>query len=332
MAVTKEVYTASATWTAITNAAIFEDAFIDAGLMTAWYDSFTSSGLEHRILEVVYDASKTYGTTYYWFIFNTSNVYLQTAGSWDAVGHVPSGTALLDYFSTTTTSVANHNTLSPTTLSTSTQATLTRYTSSIETGCTWFLYKNGTNTITFSIPSPSFGPASWVDLDYYLYNFIPFASSFTSAGAARLTFEHWACNLRTSILGASFLRGLTSSTAYKLTFGISSFFAGGNQSGSTNNYPNNTSLERGVFIPVSMANTNSNLSSNYQPVFTGPPINPYTANQPAEFGVTLQYDITSASEGDTYVVSSGVEEYEIIKKAGSNTSGYAQIFLLARTV
>lgn len=331
MAVTKEVYTATATWTAITNAAIFRDAFIDAGLMTDWYDSFTSGGLENRILEVVYDASKTYGTTYYWFIFGVSNVYLQTAGSWDVVGHVPDGTIYLDYYSTTTNSVSNHNTLSPTTLSTSTQATLTRYTSSIETGCSWFLYKNGTNTITFSIPSPSFGPASWVDLDYYLYNFIPFANGTTSAGSTRLSFEHWAGSLRSSIFGASFLRGSISISAAKLTFAVQSFFASGNQSGSTNNYVN-TSTDRGILIPVSMANTNSGLSADHQPVFTGPPVNPYTDNQPAEFGITLQYNITSASEGDTYVVSSGVEEYEIIKKVGSNTSGYAQIFLLARTV
>jgi hypothetical protein len=333
MAVTKEVYTATATWTAITNAAIFRDAFTDAGLMTDWYDSFTSSGLEHRILEVVYSPSKTNGTTYYWFIFNTSNVYLQTAGGWNAVTHVPTGTQYLDYFSTTTTSVSNHNDLSTTTLSTSTQATLTRYTSGISSGCSWFMYKNGTNMFTFTIPSPTFGPASWVDLDYYRYNYIPFALPVTSGNTAALTFIHRAGNLRTSIFGATITRNSTTSGGYTNTFQVLRFAGAGNAgSGNTSDYLSAAATTGGIPLPVAMSNTNTRLAANHVPVFTSPPINPYTANQPADIGITLQYSITSAAEGDTYVVSAGVEEYEIIAKAGTNTSGYAQIFLLARTV
>ena len=102
MACTKQTYTATATWTASDLAQLFEDAFIDAGLMTAWYDSFLSSSVENRVLEVVYDGTKTYGKTYYWFMFTTTGVYLHVATGWDAPNNVPSGTQYLDYFSTTT--------------------------------------------------------------------------------------------------------------------------------------------------------------------------------------------------------------------------------------
>ena len=84
MACTKETYTAAATWTPAQLAQLFEDAFIDAGLMTAWYDSFADSGIENRVLEITYDGTKTFGKTYYWFMFSTSGVYLHVATGWSA--------------------------------------------------------------------------------------------------------------------------------------------------------------------------------------------------------------------------------------------------------
>ena len=50
MAVTKQTYTAAATWTAAQLATLFENAFINAGLMTAWYDSFLSGTVENLVL------------------------------------------------------------------------------------------------------------------------------------------------------------------------------------------------------------------------------------------------------------------------------------------
>ena len=43
MAVATEDYTATATWTAVQLADLFKDAFIDAGLMADWYDSFLNT-------------------------------------------------------------------------------------------------------------------------------------------------------------------------------------------------------------------------------------------------------------------------------------------------
>jgi hypothetical protein len=78
MAVTKQTYTASATWTASGLASIFRSAFIDAGLMTEWHDSFLNT-IENRVLEITYNGSKTYGKTYHWFQFTTSGVFYAQA-------------------------------------------------------------------------------------------------------------------------------------------------------------------------------------------------------------------------------------------------------------
>lgn len=334
MAVTKATYTANATWTASSLAGLFESAFIDAGLMTAWYDSFSSSGIENRILEVVYNAGKTYGTTYYWFMFTTSNVYLHTAGSWDAANNVPSGTVYLDYYSTTTSSTSNHTALLDSSLSAATQATLTRYTSAINTGCSWFVLRNGTNSVCFQVASPTYGPASFIDLNFYRYNHIPVANRAISSNnpTNSIEFEHRSGHLRSTFLGSSYLRGLTSGTAYKLIHTLTRFSLTSNQNGSTNNYPTSTYVDPGFLIPIAMANTNTALSANHTPVFTGPPVNPYTGNQPDEFAITGQYDITSAAVGDTYVVTSGTEEYEIMYALSQSLSDYAQIYFMARTV
>lgn len=334
MAVTKEVYTATATWTASGLATIFEDAFIDAGLMTAWYDSFTSSGIENRILEVVYDASKTYGTTYYWFMFTTSNVYLHTAGEWSATTHVPTGTVYLDYFATTTSSTSNHTALSDISLSASTQATLTRYTSAISTGCSWFVLKNGSTSFCFQVASPTFGPASFIDLDYYRYNHVPVPKPGLSSNTVSnsIKFEHRSGHLRSTFLGGSYLRGLTFGSAFKVNAVVSIFGATGNVNSSTSNYPNSVYLEGGTILPIAVTNTNSALAANHTPVFTGPAVSPYTGNQPDDFALTAQYDIISAAVGDTYVVSSGTEEYEIMFAVSQAVTDYAQVYFMARTV
>ncbi len=54
MTVTKQTYTANATWTAVQLADMFRSAFIDAGLMADWYDSFLGSTYENRILRIHY--------------------------------------------------------------------------------------------------------------------------------------------------------------------------------------------------------------------------------------------------------------------------------------
>jgi hypothetical protein len=76
MVVSKQAYTVSAPWLNFNLADQFRLAFIDAGLMDDWYDSFeTGSGStsgernQHRVIRIIYDANKKYGTVFHWFTF-----------------------------------------------------------------------------------------------------------------------------------------------------------------------------------------------------------------------------------------------------------------------
>lgn len=91
MAVTKSIHAVVAPWGVSGLANAFKDAFIAAGLMSDWHDSFTSGGFEHRILEVVYDNTKTYGTCYYWFILDGVGARVKTVTGWDTVNNIPKG-------------------------------------------------------------------------------------------------------------------------------------------------------------------------------------------------------------------------------------------------
>lgn len=139
MAVTKQTYTATPTWTAAQLATIYRSAFIDAGLMTDWHDSFLSGSVENRVLRVQYDASKTYGTTFYWFMFTTSGAFLHVATGWNTATDQPTGTQFLDFFATTTNATTNHWQFSGA-LSSTTAADLIRYSSGNQH---WFVSRQG---------------------------------------------------------------------------------------------------------------------------------------------------------------------------------------------
>lgn len=87
-------------------------AFIDAGVMTEWFDSWElSSGTYYgsfRVLKLVQDAGKAYGTVYVIFQANYGNYYaswrqglsIAFATGWNATSHTPVGTQFLDYYNT----------------------------------------------------------------------------------------------------------------------------------------------------------------------------------------------------------------------------------------
>lgn len=59
MAVTKQTYTLTSGWTAAGVRDMFRSAFIDAGLMTNWHDSFTGiGGAAIGVMEIAYNAAK----------------------------------------------------------------------------------------------------------------------------------------------------------------------------------------------------------------------------------------------------------------------------------
>jgi len=176
MAVSRQDYTVSAPWLNFNLADIFRNAFIDAGLMTGWFDSFTTGGgpggefMEHRIMQIVQVPGKRYGTVYHWFVFRpngfTAYAYTHT---WDPVAHQPTGTARLDFISTTYVDLEEssleytHRRFGTNILSTTT--TLTRYTSSIDGRFSMFLLKGGDSFFTFAFQPANSQPQAFIDLD-----------------------------------------------------------------------------------------------------------------------------------------------------------------------
>lgn len=331
MAVTKQTYTATATWTASGLAAIFRTAFIDAGLMTEWHDSFLSGTVENRVMRVIYDAGKTFGTTFYWFQFTTTGVFIHTALDWTTGSDIPAGTQYLDYFSTTTNATTNHRTILA--LVASTSATLTRYTSGVNSACSWFLLRNGTSNFAFFVPSAGFGPSSFVDLNKVAFNGTIGAGASLTGNQSHIDFLHLAGHTRRTFLGAEALRGSTTVSHYIQAPFIYRYGAIGNANNSaTSNMTSLSATGLAVLLPTASLNTSTTLPSDHTPVFTGPTVSPYFAAMPSDFGVVAYYSSNTMAVQDTLVVSSGTEEWEMLVASLNASTDAARILLLARTV
>jgi hypothetical protein len=324
MAVTKQTYTATATWTASGLAEIFRDAFIDAGLMAAWHNTFLSGSIENRVLAVAYDGAKTYGTTFYWFQFTTAGVFYANASAWNAASNIPAGTLYLDHFSTTTNATSNHNQFLS--LSTSTTVTLTRYTSGNHS---FFVLRAGANFYTFCIDHASVALQSWLDMDKGYHNGLVRASCAASV-MGNILMEH-PFRLRRSFIGGAELRGLT--FGYNTPRTINNFGFGGALASNTTNFPGLT--ERGLYLPYASAESNANpaFGTDFVPVFTGIRVQAgHAALLPSDFGVMGARASNGWSIQDTVTVTAGVEVYEVIAFAnGSGTTGHVSPLVLART-
>lgn len=349
MAVTKATYTATATWTASQLADLFQSAFVASGLMTAWHDSFTSSGVENRVLAVAYDGGATYGTTYYWFQFTTSGAYLHVATGWNTGSDIPSGTQYLDYYSTTTNATTNHWQLFSG--ASSSTVTLTRYTSGTDADQSWYVINNGSVRRTFTITPATMTLQSWLDLDKGFYNGFSHVRGHT--GSSR----HYGLvqflrgpSLRRELMAGTGLVGATTNTSYsdlQAATVLMGYGVPGNSSNNvTSNYevpfatttlggsPGVTEKHTGtIVLPVGFAATNPAYATNSNPVFHSLPHNPYVVDPlPADFGLTFHYATNSFSVGDTMVVTASVEEWEVLEFSANATSvtGASPLFL-ART-
>jgi len=358
MACTKQTYTAAATWTASQLADLFEDAFIDAGLMTAWYDSFLSGTIQNRILEVAYDGTKAYGTTYYWFMFSTTfGVFLHVATGWDNTGNVPTGTQYLDYFATTTDSTANHSRIFVG--SAADTVSVVRYTSGDDADQSWFVVEGGLNRRCFTIVNDGLTLQPWMDLArgfFAGFNWVyPRAGI---AGARRfgtLAFMRGPALRRDLIAGsalnqsttsshyAGFLdsAGSTMSNSVILAYGA----VGNAPATDLTNYrlnteafaanstssPSNIGGHPGaVILPNNFTGTNPAFTTNSNPIYHSMPFMPYVAeNLPLDFGITFQYASNTFSQGDRLIVAAGVEEWEVLDFAenASAVVGASPIFV-----
>jgi hypothetical protein len=343
MAVTKQTYTITPTWTIPQLANLLKSAFVDAGLMTDWYDSFLSGSVENRILRVQYDATKTYGTTFYWWMFSSSFIFLHVATGWDVINHVPTGTLYLDYFSTTTNATTNHWSMAPV----SGTVDIVRYTSNVDTSQSWFVIKSGSSRKVFTIVNASKALQPWMDLSKGF--FAGFVSTAATAlnNTGSITFTRCPGLRRDLVVGSS-LNGETTSSSFTnvATTAILSYGAVGNMSNSFSNnsyiaYNTGGNFSSGngarcgaIILPTNFSGTNPAFTSNSNPVFHSLPFTPYiTSSLPSDFGITFHYATNTFSPGDTFVVTAGVEEWEVLDFAANSSSivGASPIFL-ARTI
>jgi hypothetical protein len=329
MPVTKQTYTAAPTWTAADLATIYRSAFIDAGLMTDWHDSFASSGIENRVLRVQYDVSKTYGTTFYWFQFSTTGAFLHVATGWNTSTDVPTGTQYLDFFSTTTNATSNHWQFSGT-LSATTAADLIRYSSGSHH---WFVSRQGTTRQAFTIQPASHTLQSWINLDRGFYS--GFAGVFTqsSSQSSPLTFTRGPALRRDIVVGPS-LNGSTTAANYSsssATLALLAYAAPGHVSNTyTGNIQNITGATTGtgtssgarcgaIVLPVGFSSSNPAYTTNSIPVFHSMPFTPYsTTTLNSDFGITFHYATNVFGFQDKFIVTAGTEEWETL--AFSNAS------------
>lgn len=347
MAATKQTYTLSTGWTMAQLTGIYRSAFIDAGLMTEWYDSFTNSyTMAVRVLEVNYDPTKTYGKTYYVFYFEgTSWVGVSVCSGWDATNHVPTGTQALDYHSLPnsvyTVSANYFSSRIELSMSNGSDLSLVRYTSNADVNQSWFvLYQSGTSRsrpFTILHSNTSFYP--WLDLNKGIVSgFIDLFSS-VSQRNGYLGFR-MPDHIRRSLLTGYSLRGSVNSNGSGIFHEVNFFTHcyGGlgyqDNSGGGNYASLGSGYQACTLLPIGFSGTNPAFTSDYVPICSGIPWSALTSTPlAADFGLYMHYANNNITLLDTFVVSSGVEEWETMSYV-NNTSvndGASSTFL-ARVV
>lgn len=336
MAVTRESYIAQSPWTAIQLADLFRLAFIDAGYMTEWYDSFESGGIAHRILEITYNGSKVFGKTYYWFLFTNNLIYYSIATGWNSTTHLPIGTLDLDYRNSSTTTVTGHTLLA--TLNTVTTVTLTRWTSGVDSNFSYFLIKNGTTEIPLHISLVP--PVSWIDLNKVCYHCIGYFRIGREAGGSWMRFTHY-----NNLIKRSWVAGGTGTNSSQMNntlpralnpdhggathgYFISSQF---NNPGSGSAYI--PAAGQGVHLPAPRAYTNPEYTVTQTPIYSNLLLSLYSSSiMPSDFGYTGYLDSSILQSFDQYIVSAGTEVWDVISVSNGSVGTELTTLILARTV
>jgi hypothetical protein len=368
MVVSKQAYTVSAPWLNFNLADQFRLAFIDAGLMDDWYDSFeTGSGStsgereQHRVIRIIYDANKKYGTVFHWWVFRPSGrISYAYVHQWDPIGHVPLGVFRKERLQTTYTEIGtqtaaagSHRIFATQVLSTTT--TLTRYSSGVRQGFSMFLLKGGNNFQTFFLMPAGTRFQPYIDLDkntcgglvaplldttsnttnnqargiinfchFFHYQDNIFAYGFSGRGN-----QDWTCayaferGVSYSLLGA----GTTDLSYNNLT--ESGAFNSGNR------VSNTISSQAGftIALPSELAVDNIDRSVDTTPVFADIPYSIYITDRlPVDFGLVGHFTNNTMEVQDIFQVTPNVEEWEILANENYTNSRNPSILVVARII
>jgi hypothetical protein len=334
MAVTKQTYTAAATWTAAQLADLFRDAFIDAGLMTAWFDAFSIGSLEFRVAKIEHDAAKTYGSSFYCFIFRVSldDIGVALSSGWDASTDLPTGTEFVDYHlppSGMTNNVrfgAYATKVSDFVPSNSTDISLDRYTSTIDTKQSWFVLRQGlSRSAPFAILHKDTTLHPWLDLDKGM---ISGYSTIAARAASRMGLIDFRLqmNLRRCLLIGAALRGQgavgfgDSGRFHTINYPTHCYMGVGSASAApTSNLGSPVSSgAAAVALPVAKNSANPAFLTDYVPICTNLPWSPFTPTRLADdFGIYMHYADNTTAYGDKFIVQAGINEWETLQFANN---------------
>lgn len=335
MPVTKQTYVANAPWNVVELADIFRDAFIDAGLMTDWYDSFLNGNCQTRVLRIIYDGAKAFGTTFYWFMFTGETVLVSITTGWDNVAHKPTGVATpayLDYISLDTSTAVNHMRLKL--LNSSVSTTITRYTSQADPNFTYFIARCG--GINFNFFFDRAKPVPWINLDKTCYTSMFWTQAYLSGSSGGWRFQRFPMILKRHHIAAQagggryydqpYFMGYSSGAnepwnytpAYEAMGTHWYWFAGNNKTDYSP--PNNSYPAPGVVLPVYFPDVNPLFTPQTNPVFSNLLISLYSPTVlPSDFGMAGHLTSNAMAIFDRYIVTPNTEEYDIIDVANSST-------------
>ena len=329
MAVTKQAYaSASAPWAATSVCDDLKDAFIGAGLMSAWFDSFSSGGREHRVLEITYNGSKAYGKTYYWFTVSTVGIWVRTSTGWNTGSDIPSGpgvagTQFVDWYDTNTSSL--NGAAQMITLLSSISFSVTRYTAS---GRSFFVLRTGTTFCTFTIDPASTTFRSFYDLGLGYHSGIYLVEIPSNR---TVQFKQMHRNRRDLLLGSS-INDDTQEYIYGIGRVINQYSIP--NTGTTGN--GFTFPDEGFLLPGWTTTANPSAGTNFNPVFNTIRLTSiHAADMPTDFGIASIKVSNTLAIQDNATVTAGSEEYEILNFANRgfiNTGLTSNPDFLARTI
>jgi len=222
---------------------------------------------------------------------------------------------------------------------------LVRYTSGVDADQSWFVLKTSATRFCFTIVNDAMTVQPWMDLAKGFFpGFARVQPRVDGQGGAAvhaglLRFPRGPATRRDLVAGTA-LAGSTTASDYSTGLSetaIISYGAPGNAANSTSfnwrtlfHDPNATYNPGAIILPVGFSATNPAYTSNSNPVFHSMPFMPYiTESLPADFGLTFHYATNSFSQGDTFVVSAGTEEWEVLDFAAnaSAVTGASPLFL-----
>ena len=370
MAVSKQAYTVSAPWLNFQLADQFRQAFIDAGLMTDWHDSFTTGSgeagqlNEHRVLRIVYDASKKYGTVFHWLVFlPDGSMDYAYVHQWDAVNNVPLGDfakeRLRQTYGRMTTVAENgtHRIFATQVLSTTT--TLTRYSSGERSVFSMFLLKGGNNFQSwFFMPAgtnfqpyidlqintcgglmmpmvgvsnstsnrPVRGTVSFCHFFHYCDNIFAYGWSATRQADGGSWAGRIAHAFERGVVYALAGRGTSSSVVDQKTFS-------GDFNSSGRLYNSLGTEGMWLTLPCERAAYNSDRATDTTPVFSDIPYSMYITDRlPIDFGIVGHFTNSTMEVQDIFQVTPGLEEWEILANANQTDTGNPSVFVVARVI